>query len=322
MIAISILVPVYNVERYLNQCLDSILQQTFRDFEVICINDGSTDHSLEIIKSFIAKDKRFKLIDKINTGYGHSMNQGLSQCQGEYISIIESDDYIQPDMLERLYTVAIKNNLDVARCNYYLFSKFSKKLNNDYIKDILANKVLKPLDHIKIFYQPPSIWVNLYKKDFIDKNKIRFLETAGASFQDTSFIFKVYALCKRFMYINEALLYYRIDNNGSSINNKSKAFCVCDEYQEILKFTKEHPQIYDKIKYHIPVLRYNCYRWNFLRIDPGLRKSFLKSWQKDINNDYSENRICKILFSKKKIINILIIRYAPCIYNLLKIFKK
>ena len=321
MIAISILVPVFNVECYLNQCLDSILQQTFRDFEVICINDGSTDHSLEIIKSFIAKDKRFKLIDKINTGYGHSMNQGLSQCQGEYISIIESDDYIQPDMLERLYTVAIKNNLDVARCNYYLFSKFSKKLNNDYIKDILANKVLKPLDHIKIFYQSPSIWVNLYKREFIDKNKIRFLETAGASFQDTSFVFKVYALCKRFMYINEALLYYRIDNNGSSINNKSKAFCVCDEYQEILKFTKEHPQIYDKIKYHIPVLRYNCYRWNFLRIDPGLRKSFLKSWQKDINKDYSENRICKILFSKKKIINILMIRYAPYIYNMLKKFK-
>ena len=111
-----------------------------RDFEVICINDGSTDHSLEIIKSFIAKDKRFKLIDKINTGYGHSMNQGLSQCQGEYISIIESDDYIQPDMLERLYTVATKNNLDVARCNYYIFSKFTKKLNKDYIKDILAIK--------------------------------------------------------------------------------------------------------------------------------------------------------------------------------------
>jgi len=322
MIAISILVPVYNVERYLNQCLDSILQQTFRDFEVICINDGSTDHSLEIIKSFIAKDKRFKLIDKINTGYGHSMNQGLSQCLGEYISIIESDDYIQPDMLERLYTVATKNNLDVARCNYYIFSKFSKKLNNDYIKDILANKVLKPLDHIKIFYQPPSIWVNLYKKDFINKNKIRFLETAGASFQDTSFVFKVYALCKRFMYINEALLYYRIDNNGSSINNKSKAFCVCDEYEEILKFTKEHPQIYDKIKYHIPVLRYNCYRWNFLRIDPSLRKSFLKFWQKDINNDYVENRICIRLFGKKKIINILLVKYVPYIYNLLKIFKK
>lgn len=321
MTAISILVPVYNVERYLNQCLNSILQQTFRDFEVICINDGSTDHSLEIIKSFIAKDKRFKLIDKINTGYGHSMNQGLSQCQGEYISIIESDDYIKPDMLERLYTVAKENNLDVARCNYYIFSKFSKKLNNDYIRDILANKVLKPLNHIKIFYQPPSIWVNLYKREFIDKYKIRFLETAGASFQDTSFVFKVYALCKRFMFINEALLYYRIDNDGSSINNKSKAFCVCDEYQEILKFTKVHPQIYDKIKYHIPVLRYNCYRWNFLRIDPSLRKSFLKSWQKDINKDYSENRICKILFSKKKIINILMIRYAPYIYNMLKKFK-
>lgn len=320
MIAISILVPVFNVECYLNQCLDSILQQTFRDFEVICINDGSTDHSLEIIKNFIAKDKRFKLIDKTNTGYGHSMNQGLSQCQGEYISIIESDDYIQPDMLERLYTVAIKNNLDVARCNYYLFSKFSKKLNNDYIKDILANKVLKPLDHIKIFYQSPSIWVNLYKREFIDKNKIRFLETAGASFQDTSFVFKVYALCKRFMFINEALLYYRIDNSSSSINNKNKAFCVCDEYQEILKFTKERPQIYNKLKYHIPVLRYNCYRWNFLRINRNLRKKFLYVWQKEIINDCIEGRIKKNYFGRKKLLNVLLIKYFPLAYNMLKFF--
>ena len=91
MITISILVPVYNVESYLVQCLESIKNQTFQNFEVICINDGSTDHSLEIIKKFIALDQRFKLIDKSNTGYGHSMNKGLAACQGEYVRTVISN---------------------------------------------------------------------------------------------------------------------------------------------------------------------------------------------------------------------------------------
>jgi len=321
MTAISVLVPIYNVEHYLTQCLESILQQTFQNFEVICINDGSTDNSLAIIKQFMLKDPRFKLINKLNTGYGHSMNQGLDQCQGEYVSIIESDDYVEPQMLERLYTIAKKNQLEVARCNYYKFSKFSKKINNDYISDISTGKVIEPIDNVQIFYQAPSIWVNLYNRNFLKNNNIRFLETAGASYQDTSFVYKVYALCKRFMFINEPLLYYRIDNAGSSINNKNKAFCVCDEYQEILKFTKEHPDIYIKLKYHLPVLRFNCYRWNFLRIDRKLRKLFLKSWQSDINDDYNEKRICKKTFGTKKMINLFLIKNIPYIYKMLKFFK-
>ena len=321
-ILISILVPVYNVERYLLQCLESIKDQTFKNFEAICINDGSTDQSLEIIKKFISQDSRFKLIDKPNTGYGHSMNLGLASCKGRFISIIESDDYILPNMLERLYEIASSNNLDVARCNYYKFSKNNKIINKEFINEIEQNKVIKPIDNIKIFYQSPSIWVNLYNKDFLNKKNIRFLETPGASYQDTSFVYKVYAFCERFMFIDEPLLNYRIDNAESAINNKTKAFCVCDEYNEILKFSKENPDIYRVLKYHIPVLRFNCYRWNFLRISHSLRKKFLYSWQRDIINDYTEDRIQKKYFTKKKMLNMLIIKYTPFLYRMLKIFKK
>jgi glycosyltransferase involved in cell wall biosynthesis len=320
MIAISILVPVYNVERYLTQCLDSIKNQTFRSFEVICINDGSTDQSLNIIKDFVASDTRFHLIDKLNSGYGHSMNLGLTYCKGKYISIIEADDYILPNMLERLYAIASENNLDVARCNYFKVSKDNKVLNSEYINNIIDNKVIKPLENVKIFYQTPSIWVNIYKKEFLNKNNIRFLETPGASYQDTSFAYKVYAFCERFMFINEPLLNYRIDNNQSSINNKAKVFCVCEEYREILKFSKENPDIYNILKHHIPVLRFNCYRWNFLRINHNLRRKFLYRWQNDVINDYKEDRIRKKYFGRKKMLNIFLIKYIPFLYNMLKIF--
>ncbi|MFD1244677.1 glycosyltransferase family 2 protein [Paralysiella testudinis] len=93
-VAISILVPVFNVEKYLRQCLDSIQSQTFKNFEVICINDGSTDTSLAILEDYAQQDTRFRIINKPNSGYGHSMNIGLGQCNGEYIGIVESDDYM------------------------------------------------------------------------------------------------------------------------------------------------------------------------------------------------------------------------------------
>ena len=98
MIKLSVIIPVYNVEQYLGECLESVIKQTLKDIEIICVNDGSTDNSLEIIKKFARKDERIKIIDKPNSGYGDSMNKGLETETGEYIGIVESDDFIEPDM--------------------------------------------------------------------------------------------------------------------------------------------------------------------------------------------------------------------------------
>src|SRR5574344_2160891 len=116
---VSVIIPIYNVEKYLRQCLDSVVNQTLKDIEIICINDGSTDSTLSIIKEYATNDNRIKIIDKKNSGYGDSMNQGLDMATGDYIGIVESDDFAELNMFDKLYNKAIENNLDLVRCQYF-----------------------------------------------------------------------------------------------------------------------------------------------------------------------------------------------------------
>ena len=112
---VSVVIPIYNAENYLRQCLNSIVGQTLRDIEIICVDDGSTDTSLSIIHEYAQKDPRIKVISKPNSGYGHSMNVGLDAATGEYFGIVDSDDYILPEMYETLYYYAHKDDLDVYK---------------------------------------------------------------------------------------------------------------------------------------------------------------------------------------------------------------
>ena len=116
---VSVVIPVYNVEKYLERCLDSVVKQTLENIEIIVVNDGSKDNSLDIIKEFAAKDSRVKLIDKPNSGYGNSMNRGFDAALGEYIGIVESDDFIREDMFEKLYALTLNGSVDVVKGNFF-----------------------------------------------------------------------------------------------------------------------------------------------------------------------------------------------------------
>lgn len=116
---ITVLVPTYNVERYLPQCLDALCAQTLRDIEIICINDGATDGSPSILRSYAAKDQRIRIIDKPNSGYGASLNRGIAEAKGEYIGIVEPDDFPDKRMFKKLYKDAKRANADVAKCNFF-----------------------------------------------------------------------------------------------------------------------------------------------------------------------------------------------------------
>ena len=118
---ISVLVPICNVEKYLDECLSSLQNQTLKDIEIICINDGSTDSSLDIINKFASEDPRFVVIDKPNSGYGDSMNRGLELSRGKYIAILESDDFLDADALEYMVTEAESRQLEVFKCNFWLY---------------------------------------------------------------------------------------------------------------------------------------------------------------------------------------------------------
>jgi len=230
---VSIVVPIYNVEKYLRKCLESIENQTLEDIEVICVNDGSKDRSKEIVNEFVNRDPRFILIDKPNTGYGNSMNVGFERATGEYIGIVESDDYADSDMFETLYHEAHANHLDVLKSGYYFYYSIPKDKN---IEEHIASRVLcgktfcprtffkDPMEKVSFFNIKPTIWSSVYRREFIRENHIRFNETPGASYQDASYNFKVWCCAERVQLIDKAFLHYRQDNESSSVNSPGKVF--------------------------------------------------------------------------------------------------
>lgn len=296
---VSILVPIYNVEKYLDQCLDSIVNQTLKNIEIICINDGSTDGSLKIIQKYADNDSRIRIIDKKNSGYGHSMNLGIEAATGEYVGIVESDDYAEFDMFETLYNLAKKDDLDIARSNFYYYTSKTDTHIKSNLSVVPHNKVYAPANELSVFYQQPSIWASIYRTSFIKENEIKFLETPGASYQDTAFSFKVYSLAKRFEIIDKPFIHYRIDGGSSSFQNNTKVYCVCDEYEEIKRFIKEKG-LYEKYRYLVPHLQYNGYKWNYNRLTEPYNTQFMSRWHTEFKEEYGLGNISEKVFNDEE----------------------
>lgn len=291
---ISVLIPIFNVEKYLRECLDSVVNQTFRDLEIICINDGSTDGSLPIIEEYARRDPRIVIIDKANSGYGDSMNHGLDRATGEYIAIVESDDWIELEMFENLHDLAVEHGVEVVKSNYFTYyaDPARKALSDEKIelvRDHEVGRVIDPSKNIDIFFQQPAIWSAIYRRDFLVANGIRFLPTPGASYQDTSFAFKVWSSAHRVFFTTEAYLHYRRDNEASSVNNAGKVFCVADEYAEIERFITEkgvHPQIHRIMR----VTKWGAYNWNIDRLSAELAPDFVEQASREYRADRDAGR--------------------------------
>lgn len=280
---VSIVVPIYNVERYLVQCLDSILVQTLKDIEIILIDDGSKDSSGDMCDEYAAKDSRVSIVHKPNGGYGKAVNMGVSLAQGEYLGIIESDDFIKPEMFERLYAKAVEHDADMVKSNFYRYwsvpTEWSEKAN--LLKRFAKNTPVNAIDYPTLYLTMPTIWSAIYKTDFIRSNSITFLETPGASYQDTAFTFKIWLYAKRAILLDDAYLYYRQDNETSSINSKGKVYCVCDECAEVERLLKaDYPE--DKQLWFLKdKFKFDKYDWNFWRLTDDLRMEFLQQYRKE-----------------------------------------
>lgn len=288
---LSILVPIYNTERYLEQALDSLQIQSFRDFEVICINDGSTDGSRDIIQKYLDSDERFKVIDKPNSGYGASMNRGIAEAQGDYIAILEPDDFLEPNALGLLISKAEETGADVVKANYWFYWSEPEEHNQliRVIKPEMANRVLNPQSEPEIYLALPSIWSAIYKHSYLLDNNIQFLETPGASFQDLSFTFKIWVYTHKVYLLDEPILHYRQDNEASSVNNPEKALCVCTELEEIERTLDLLPAGQRKnLSPYVYRIKYDNYIWNYQRLAPELREQFLKQMVQDLRQGREE----------------------------------
>lgn len=299
MAKISVIVPVYNVEKYLTECIESIRFQSLEDLEIICVNDGSTDNSLDILNNFAKQDKRIIVINKANSGYGHTMNMGLNAATGEYIGIIESDDFADKNMFEDLYKLAKDNDADIAKgdwFNYWSKNKFARK--NNRISSAKAFQLTNSKKDKSLLRINPSVWSAVYKREFLNKYNIRFLETPGASYQDLAFSFKVFALAERIILTDKAYLYYRQDNMNSSVKSKTKVYCVCDEYDEIDRFLEEYPQLKFEFKVQEEINRYNGYVSSVLRIDDAVKPEFVKVFSEHFKEEYATGLLGNEFFKK------------------------
>lgn len=291
MVKVSIVVPIYNVEKYLPQCLDSIVKQTLKDIEIICVDDGSTDSSLEIAKRYQAKDSRFKVITKANAGYGNTMNMGMDAAEGEYIGIVESDDWVEKSMFADLYKTAKRFDAEVVKSDYFEFETVAKK-RQVYIQTptspIYYNKVINADTLEDIYHFRMNTWTGIYKTSFLRYNKIAHNETPGASYQDNGFWFKTLTLSKRTVFVDKAYYHYRQDNPNSSINSKGKIFCMCDEYAYIREFLNKNPQLLKKHMRIFHVKKYYNYFYTYGRIAREHKIAFLERFAKEYNEAYAK----------------------------------
>lgn len=285
---VSIIVPVYNVEQFLEECLDSVVQQSLRNIEIICVNDGSTDQSLNILEKYAETDNRIKIISKPNSGYGDSMNVGMEAAEGEYIGIVESDDFVEKNMFERLYQAALRFEADIVKSNHYIFSTKEGKKQKQFqavCPQAFYDKVLNAGTCGEIFDFCMMNWSGIYKREFIEKNHIRHNITPGASFQDNGFWFQTLCQAERIVFINETFYYYRQDNPNSSINRKEKVFCICDEYSYIQKFVEQNPAV--KQKYYLNFIHKKVFNYlHFYNLTSDeFKLAFLRRAAKEFEQD-------------------------------------
>lgn len=314
---ISVIVPVYNVEKYLCECLDSLINQTFTDWEGILINDGSTDSSGKILDDYAKKDSRFSVIHKQNSGYGKSMNLGLEKATGEYISIVEPDDFIDKNMFEDLLQTAKQEKADVVKSNYYTYiTKTNKNTPKLGINENLSLHNPTQADILSALKLGPTIWTGLYRAQFLKEHHIKFHETPGASFQDLGFNFKVLIRAKKISLVKKAYYHYRTDNAGSSIRNPNKIFCVCDEFKEVTRYMKEQ-NCYEELKTILPVAAYSNYMWNYKRLPLKGKLLFLKTFADDFSSFQKSGLLTPQILGNRKYKRILKIIKNPTLFNII-----
>jgi len=291
---ISIIVPVYNVDKYLDECIKSIINQTYENLEVILIDDGSTDDSGKICDKWKANDKRIKVIHKKNGGVSSARNLGLENANGEYIGFVDGDDTISDNMFEILYNNMIKNDADISMCNYNIV----RNGNITYHKHNIENDLLIIEDKNTFYdllnrdYYKGYLWNKLFKKNIIKYNK--FDEEIHMC-EDLLFVAQIAKRCNRYCFDNRRLYNYLI-HNGSAYNSKinEKHLTVVDAYSKINNIVRSEAKekvYYEYLNSEFLWLNDICKNYTFKDNKTKLKYKELNAslYKKVIKSKYTKN---------------------------------
>ncbi len=278
MCSVSVIVPLHNSKKYLRECIESILHQTEKDIEIICV-DSSTDGTTEMMRQYQKGDSRIRLVEDANASYGYKLNMGMRLAEGEYMAIVESDDYIAKNMMEELYRTAKGVGADFVKADFEryidtrngrLFGMANRMKDEDYNRIINLREETRLMPLVGI-----NIWSGIYRLQFLKDKRIRFNESEGASYQDTSFAALVTLLSERAYFLKECYYKYRGDNNASSVKSEKKYKCIVDEFIWLRERMNELGCISEVDSAFFKTIRLFSFYWNYSRLSEEYRDKFV-----------------------------------------------
>lgn len=307
---ISVIVPIYNAEKCIKKCIESILNQTKKELEIILINDGSTDNTEEVIKSF--KDSRIKYYKNKNQGIGKTRNFGIDKATGEYIMFLDSDDYMSKDECELLYNKCLEEDLDICICDFYRV--YDDRKEETRLPDFKSSSLRENPDIITENLNP---WGKIFNRKMLLDNNIKFVE--DLKYEDAPFVIEAFCNAKKIGKINECLHYYVIHNNSETTVRDERCFDILKIVDKIRNYTKNKDYLKEKIdKLTVRILtNYTIQQRN--QKDKKTAMKFIDQafdyLNKEVpdykNNKYYENRgLKKIIEKSKKLTKIYVKLYG------------
>ena len=295
---VSIIVPVYNVEKYIDKCLNSLVNQSLQDIEIIIVNDGSKDNSEKIVEQYVEKfPNKIVYLKKQNGGLSDARNFGIPHAKGEYVAFLDSDDYVEVDMYEKMYTLANTEDSDMVECDFYW--EYPNKIKKD-IGEIYSNKK-EMLQKVRVV-----AWNKLIKRNVLEKSKVKFPK--GYLYEDVEFTYKLIPFINNVSFLKEPLIHYIQRDNSISNSQNERTKEIFDILENVLNYYKENA-IYEEYK---DELEYTYTRYllcsSLLRIvkikNKKTRKKLIEETWNNLNTkfpDWKKNRILKQEKSAKNI---------------------
>lgn len=280
MCKVSLVLPSLNVARYIEECLLSAINQELREIEIICVDAGSTDGTLEIIRSHVKRDQRIKLILSEKKSYGYQMNLGIQHASGEYIGILETDDFVPKSMYKELYEIAEREQAEIVKADFYRFRTEGERIERTYNRldpsGAYYNRIINPAESPRVFRFIMNTWSGIYRRSFLEENRIAHNETPGASYQDNGFWFKTFCCAKRVYFVDKPYYMNRRDNEASSVANPGKVYCMTEEWAHIYDWLKADAERFRTFIGPYTLRKYHSLLFTYQRIAPEFKEEFIR----------------------------------------------
>ena len=294
---VSVIVPVYNVEDYIEKCLESLVNQTLQDIEIIIVNDGSTDNSEKIIEKYLNQyDNKIKYLKKLNGGLSDARNYGMKYATGEYIAFLDSDDYVDVTIYEKMYSKAIEENCDFVECDFIW--KYDKK-------EVKDNGYIYKDKHEMLVYARVVAWNKLIKRELLQKTNIEFPK--GLRYEDVEFFYKLLPYINKFGFVKEYLVYYtqRSGSIAKTQNERTKEiFTVLDNVISFYKQKGFYEDYKNELEYSYTRLSLCSSLLRIVKVkDKQLRKQLISATWENLNKNFPEWKKNKNLKENKTMKN-------------------